>query len=167
MLFVNVNGRNKVAAVNPAAKVLVYMANQLHHGAMRPAGSADEAGYKCGLDNFRPEWRVTYDNGTVYRSKTGRAAQYLHNLSDPAAREWWLGVVMNNSLGPNVHGVFADNGLDAPPAFVSPTRARALLRGQQMLLDKVRAAGKWVIFNGLRYATTTKGRPLLQLKPYP
>ena len=63
----------------------------------------------------------------------------------------------NQSLGPNVHGVFADNGLDAPPTYVSPARAQAMLRGQQELLDQVRRAGKWIIFNGLRYATTAKG----------
>ena len=149
---------DRVAAVNPHARVLVYNANQLHHGADVPPGAKPDTpgSYMCGLDNFQPEWRATYDNGTAYTTHGG--TQYVHNLSIPAARAWWLRVVTNATLGPNVAGVFADNSLDQPPAWCSPARAAALLRGQQQLLDEVRAAGKYVIFNGIRYALNHNGK---------
>ena len=54
-----------------------------------------------------------------------------------------------------MHGVFADNGLDSPSLdspSIAPERGAALLRGQQQLLDEVRASGKYIIFNGIRYA---------------
>jgi hypothetical protein len=150
---------DRVTAVNPRARVLMYSANQLHHGADVPAGARPDrpGSYMCGLDHFRPAWRATYDNGTAYTEHGG--TQYVHNLSIPAARAWWVGVLTNASLGANVAGVFADNGLDLPPAWCSPARARQLLAGQQALLDEVRAAGKYAIFNGVRYALTSKGVP--------
>lgn len=148
---------NRVAAVNPHARVLVYNANQLHHGAdVPPPETPPPPGYMCGLDGFRPEWRATYDNGTAY--VTHRT--YVHNLSIPAARAWWLGVVTNKSLGAHVAGVFADGAMDQAPNWCSAERAAALLRGQQLLLDEVRAAGKYIIFNGLRLAYTRGQHPI-------
>ena len=58
--------------------MLVYNANQLHHGAMRPPGNGPESNYLCGLDRFKPEWRATMDNGTTIGRK-----EYIHNLSNP------------------------------------------------------------------------------------
>ena len=141
---------DRIAGFNPNATVLVYQANQLHHGSLVPPGASADTQYLCGLDNFKPEWIATTDNGTRATAHAGK--QYIQNLSNPAARRWWLGVVSNETLGQNVHGVFADNSLDAPPAFAGPERGAALLRGQQALLEEVRAAGKYVIFNGVRYA---------------
>jgi hypothetical protein len=152
---------DRIAAVNPNAKVLVYMANNLHHGAMKPPGQGPDKNYKCGLDNFKAEWRRTYDNGTVYTSK---GKNYVHNLSNPECRKWWVDVVTNKTLGDNVHGVFADNGMDEPPSYVSPDRGAAEMRGQQSLLDEVRKSGKYVIFNGIRYALTVRGIPRDDLK---
>ena len=145
---------DRVAAVNPHARVLLYNANQLHHGADVPPGEKPPGpGYMCGLDNFKPEWRSTYDNGSAYVTH----GTYVHNLSIPAARAWWLGIVTNATLGQNVAGVFADGALDQAPNWCSAERAAGLLRGQQQLLDEVRAAGKYVIFNGIRVARTTSG----------
>ena len=83
----------------------------------------------------------------------------MHNLSNPACRKWWVDVVTNATLGSNVAGVFADNVNDQANTQpgVSPERGAALLRGQQQLLDEVRQAGKYVIYNGIRYATTANG----------
>ena len=122
--------------MSPRTRVLVYNANNIHHGALVPPAAArpDAPGsYLCGLDNFKPEWRATYDNGTAYTVHGG--TQYVHNLSIPAARAWWIDVITNRSLGDNVHGVFADNGLDQAPTWCAPERAAALLRGQQALLQ--------------------------------
>lgn len=123
----------------------------------------------CGLDRFKMEWATTFANGTAvpflipedYLPPGNlRNPHYMHNLSIPAVRDWWVGVVTNASLGGNVHGVFADNALACASAECSPyedwylkddlARARPLLRGQQLLLDQVRRAGKYVIYNGQR-----------------
>ena len=73
-------------------------------------------------------------------------------------RRQWVNVVTNASLGEHVAGVFADNSMDSPPVgWLSPARGEALLEGQQDLLKEVVDAGKYVIFNGLRYALTSKG----------
>jgi hypothetical protein len=146
---------DRIAVVNPHTRVLVYNANQLHHGAMLPPGRRPEQNYLCGLDLFKPEWRATLPNGSAATAHGGN--YYLHNLTNPDVRRWWVGVVANGSLGQNVHGVFADNGMDSAPTWAGTSRGEALLAGQQQLLDEVRAAGKYVIFNGIRYATTTKG----------
>jgi hypothetical protein len=77
----------------------------------------------------------------------------MHNLSNPDCRKWWVATISNASLGAHVHGVFADNSMDMPMGGgVSPARGEALFRGQQALMDDVRAAGKYIIFNGIRYA---------------
>jgi len=134
-----------------------YNANQIHHGADLPPGNTPETNYMCGLDRFRPEWRATMDDGTPLTTHGGR--QYVHNLSNPDCRDWWVGVVTNANLGSNVAGVFADNVNDQPDdqPNVSPERGAALLQGQQLLLDEVRQAGKYVIYNGIRYATAANG----------
>ena len=144
---------DRIAAVNPQATVLVYEANQIHHGALVPPGERPDTQYLCGLDLFREEWIATMDNGTKVTVHGGK--QFVHNLSIPAVRQWWIDVVTNETLGTNVHGVFADNGLDSPSLdspSIAPERGAALLRGQQQLLDEVRASGKYIIFNGIRYA---------------
>tara|TARA_B110000208_G_scaffold90349_1_gene113848 strand:+ start:6004 stop:7356 length:1353 start_codon:yes stop_codon:yes gene_type:complete len=141
---------DRIASFNPHARVLVYEANQIHHGALLPPGQKPESQYLCGLDNFKPEWIATWDNGT--RATVHGGKNYVTNLSIPAARKWWIDVISNSTMGKNVHGVFADNGLDSAPSFASPARGAALLRGQQALLDEARQAGKYTIFNGIRYA---------------
>ena len=148
---------DRVASFNPHARVLVYNANQIHHGADRPPGCLAESNYLCGLDRFKPEWRATTDNGTDLT--TGGGKYYVHNLSNPGCRKWWVGVVTNASLGDNVAGVFADNVLDQPPRLpgVSAQRGAAMLQGQQQLLKELVQAGKYTIYNGIRYATTNKG----------
>ena len=149
---------DRVAQFNPRTKVLVYEANQLHHGALVPPGAEPDAQGLCGLDNFRAEWIATTNDGarlTAHPSaRAPHGAQYVHNLSIPAMRRWWVATISNATLGENVKGVFADNSLDSATAFsgVSPARGAALLRGQQALLDEARAAGKYAIFNGVRYA---------------
>ena len=133
---------------------LLDNANSIHQGADNPRG-ANGTNYLCGLDRFKPEWRATDDNGVPLTTHHG--AQYVHNLSNPAARAWWVGVITNETLGHNVAGVFADNAMDQPTPGISPERGAAMLRGQQLLLDEVRQAGKYVIYNGIRYAVASNG----------
>ena len=164
---------DRVASFNPNARVIIYNANNIHHGALLPPahGSARSEGagsYMCGLDHFKLDWATTYDNGTRVSflipedlpplGNNTRNPHYMHNLSIPAVRDWWVDVITNKSLGTNVHGVFADNALAAWGSLGyedwylkdSPERGQALLQGQQALFEQVRKAGKYVIFNGLR-----------------
>jgi len=141
---------DRVVSFNPNATVLVYMANNMHHGALVPPGERPDSHYLCGLDLFKKEWIATMDNGSYVTD--GRGKKYTHNLSNPECRKWWLATVSNKTLGENVRGVFADNGLDTGRTYkgVSTARGAALLRGQQALLEEVRASGTYVIFNGIR-----------------
>ena len=72
--------------MNPQATVLVYEANQIHHGALVPPGERPDTQYLCGLDRFREEWIATMDNGTKLTVHGGK--QFVHNLSIPAVRQW-------------------------------------------------------------------------------
>ena len=143
---------DRIAAINPHARYLIYMANNIHHGSVVPPAGSHDTNYKCGLDRFKMEWAATLDDGTPI---TDKGKYYMHNLSNPNCRAWWIATVANATMGSNIRGVFADNGMDLPDtvAGMSPSRGQALLTGQQALLDEVRAAGKYVIFNGIRYAT--------------
>ena len=147
----------RMRLVHPTPFTRRYNANQIHHGADLPPGNRPETNYMCGLDHFLPEWRATADDGTPLTVHDG--AQYVHNLSNPACRKWWVDTITNTSLGSNVAGVFADNANDQPNNHpgVSPERGAALLEGQQLLLDEVRQTGKYVIYNGIRYAATANG----------
>ena len=126
---------DRIAAVDNSTRVLAYMANQIHHGAMIPPGQTPETNLLCGLDNFKAEWIVQAPNGSNVTIHNGK--QYVQDLSSPQARAWWLGVITNSTLGGNVHGVFADNGLDSDAAYASqgvpPARGKELLRGQQLV----------------------------------
>lgn len=147
---------DRIAAVNSDVRVLVYNANQIHHGMLVPPGGRPDSNYLCGLDGFDVAWIATADDGSKLTVHNGK--QYVHNLSNPECRRWWIGVITNRTLGDNVHGVFADNGLDSATAYadqgLGKVRGEALLRGQQLLLEEARAAGLWVIFNGIRFAAT-------------
>lgn len=75
------------------------MASQMHHGKLLPPGHKAEENYACGLDKFKPEWIATLDDGSPAEIKGGH---YIHNLSNPDMREWWIDVATNTSLGDNV-----------------------------------------------------------------
>ena len=48
-------------------------------GAPAPAhGPTQDTNYACGLDDFKAEWRATYDNGTAYTMHGGKS--YMHDL---------------------------------------------------------------------------------------
>ena len=149
---------DRIHALNPDTKVLMYQANQMVHSrnpALLPPGNRPETLLPCGLENVKREWLATYDNGTLYDNK---GHSYMHNLSIPAMRQQWLDVILNKTLGDHVAGVFADNSFDhASSPWMSDDRAKAFLYGQQKLLASVVGAGKYVIFNGLRlhYARKT------------
>jgi hypothetical protein len=150
---------DRIHKYNPHAKVIMYQANQLVHSRnpqLLPPGNRPETLLPCGLENAKLEWFVTLDNGTLYSGSKGRS--YIHNLSNPEMRAQWLAVITNASLGNNIAGVFADNSLDQVPSIkgISAARSTALLKGQQDLLSEVVAAGKYVIFNGLRYNVERK-----------
>ena len=166
---------DRVAAFNPNVKTIVYNANNIHQGALlpgipsRPNRTSAPGNYMCGLDRFKKEWATTYANGTAVSFLIPedylppgnlRNPHYMHNLSIAAVRDWWVGIITNETLGKNVHGAFADNGLTCASAGCHPyedwyldgdlERAKPLLRGQQLMLDQARAAGKYVVFNGER-----------------
>lgn len=103
---------DRIAAINPTAKYLMYMANNIHHGSLVPPTGKQDSNYECGLDNFKLEWVATLDDGTPI---TDKGKYYMHNLSNPDCRAWWLNTVTNSTMGENVHGVFADNG--KPPSL--------------------------------------------------
>eukprot|EP00040_Diaphanoeca_grandis_P018649 m.98092 g.98092 ORF g.98092 m.98092 type:complete len:483 (-) comp27034_c0_seq6:112-1560(-) len=148
---------DRIHSFNPNAKVLMYQANQLTHSRqpnLLPPGHTVESLLPCGLENVKREWLVTKDDGTLHVSKPGKAGFYIHNLSNPEMRAQWIAVVTNSTLGDHIAGVFADNSMDQVPNYegVSAERNSALLVGQQKLLSEIVAAGKYVIFNGLRYS---------------
>ena len=143
---------DRIAAVDNSTRVLVYQANQIHHGAMMPPGQTPETNLLCGLDNFKAEWIVKAPNGSNVTIHAGK--QYAQDLSSPQARAWWLGVITNSTLGENVRGVFADNGLDSDAAYasqgVTSARGEELLRGQQ-LVSRLSVAGAGMA-SGLQYS---------------
>lgn len=48
---------DRIAAIDNKTRVLVYKANQIHHGAMMPPGQKpDGSNGFCGLNNFKAEW---------------------------------------------------------------------------------------------------------------
>ena len=168
---------DRVAAFNANVRVIVYNANNIHHGALLPPAPpkftprAEGTGsYMCGLDHFQLDWATTYDNGTRVSflipedlpplGNNTRNPHYMHNLSMPPVRDWWVSVITNETLGKNVHGVFADNALAAFGELGyedwylkdDPARGKALVLGQQSLFEQARKAGKYVIFNRVRPA---------------
>jgi hypothetical protein len=142
---------DRVFDFNPNARTVMYQANVMVHSrqaSLHPAGGRVETLLPCGLENLQRSMLATTDDGALYVQKSHA---YFHNLSDPGMRQQWLGVITNKSLGSHVAGVFADNSIDTPPSgWLSDARGRALLKGQQDLLKEVVAAGKYVIFNGMR-----------------
>ena len=126
---------DRIAAIDNSTRVLAYKANQIHHGAMMPPGQTPDVNLLCGLDNFKAEWIVKTPNGSNVTIHAGK--QYAQDLSNPQARAWWLGVITNRTLGENVHGVFADNGLSSATFYasqgVTPARGEELLQGQQQV----------------------------------
>ena len=152
---------DRIHAVNPNSKVILYQANMIvhsHKASLMPTG-VPETLLLCGLDNVAPSM-LARDPATGTLVTTHGGSQYIHNLSDPAMRAQWLNVVLNKSLGNHVAGVFADNSFDGATlsSWMTPDVAAAYMEGQQSLLASVVAAGKYVIFNGLRLHYNSRGK---------
>ena len=101
----------------------------------------------CGERIFsqHPEWRVKLPNGHDFVQRGTN--DFVHDLTQPAVRKWWIAASTNASFFGFFDGVFADNAIanedqiiTADGTRLNHTAGKALLAGQQALYDELRAA---------------------------
>ena len=154
----------RLKAANPTVRVFVYFPSSKDESAIQ--------GY-CGESVFsgHPEWRVKYPNGSDFVNSGG---SYVHDLTQPVVRAWWIAAATNASFFRWMDGVFADNAIANNDQLISPDGVRpsktlgaALLAGQQALYSELRVrlrelgGNRTVIFNGIRQGQHFSGIPNL------
>ena len=137
------NTARRLKQANAAVRVFVYFPSSKDETAVQPGDRPGPQHRFCGEEIFslHPEWRYKAPNGSDWINVDN---SYVHDLTQPAVRAWWIAAATNESFFEHFDGVFADNAIASDDQLMTAehqrlsTRAgKALLAGQQALYTEL------------------------------
>jgi hypothetical protein len=152
----------RLKQANTKVRVFVYFPSSKDETAVQPGDRPGPQHRFCGEQIFsaHPEWRYKAPNGSDWINSDN---SYVHDLTQPAVRSWWIAAATNESFFEHFDGVFADNAIandnqlmTADHQRLSKNAGKTLLAGQQALYIELRqrlaalGGNRSVIFNGIR-----------------